>query len=265
MYHDCSLSTKLGGLGVAAALRLLMGTLEYKITHYDIRTDPARPEFQGRYIYLFWHEYITFPVSIWGGYDVTALVSLHRDGEWITRAANHLGFEIVRGSTSRGGAKAMRELRRHSQRANLTIMPDGPKGPRRQMALGPLFLSSRLGIPIVPVGFGFDRPIRMPTWDRFAVPRPDSRARSIFGPVMNIPPKADRDELEACRQRIESILNRLSDDAERWAESGKRMQGEVPIRRLRRRLRGSNAPTTPTIPYEAYSTPAPALERRRAS
>ncbi len=235
MDRDCKLSAKFGGLGMAIFLRSLMRTLDYKITHYDITTDPARPEFRGRYIYLFWHEYITFPVTLWGGYDVTALVSQHRDGEWITRAANHLGFEIVRGSTSRGGASALRELKRHSERANLTIMPDGPQGPRREMAAGPIYLSSRLGVPIVPVGFGYDRPWRMPTWDRFALPKPYSRARSIFGPPITIPRKADRDDLEGYRQRVGAILNRLTDEAEQWAESGRRMIGERPIRRLRAR------------------------------
>ncbi len=234
MLSDDKLSSKFGGLGIAAFLSTLMRTLDYRITHYDITTDPARPEFQGRFIYLFWHEYITFPVTIWGGYDVTALVSIHRDGDWITRAANHLGFEIVRGSSSHKGSRALRELKQHSQRANLTIMPDGPLGPRRNTAMGPIYLSSRLGLPIIPVGFGYDRPWRMPTWDKFALPKPYSRARSIFGPPMLIPRKASREELQGYQEQVDRILNRLTDEAENWAESGKRMKNEYPILRLRK-------------------------------
>ena len=235
MHRKCKLSSKFGGLAIAGFLQTLMRSLEYKITHYDITTDPARPEFRGRFIFVFWHEYITFPVTLWGGYNVAALVSMHRDGDWITRAANHLGFEIVRGSTSRGGAKALRQLKRKSKNGNLTIMPDGPQGPRRKMATGPIYLASRLGVPLIPVGFGYDRPWRTPTWDKFAVPRPFSRARSIFGPPMVIPRRADRDQLEHYRVSAETLLNRLTLEAESWAESGKRKEKEHPIRRLRKK------------------------------
>ena len=265
MHTNCKLSAKFGGLAMAGFLQALMRSLDYKITHYDITTDPARPEFRGRFIYVFWHEYITFPVTLWGGYDVAALVSMHRDGEWITRASNHLGFEIVRGSTSRGGAKALRQLKRKSQSSNLTIMPDGPKGPRRKMAAGPIYLSSRLGVPLIPVGFGYDRPWRTPTWDRFAVPRPFSRARSIFGPPMAVPRRADRDQLEHYRLSAETLLNRLTLEAETWAESGKRKMNEYAIRRLRkkqftlpldrRHIDSATGPVLPiTSPINPYST-----------
>jgi lysophospholipid acyltransferase (LPLAT)-like uncharacterized protein len=232
------LKTKLGGLAVSTLLRGWMGTLDFKVAHYDQSADPARPDFGGHCIHLFWHEYITFPVTIWGHCDMAALVSRHRDGDWISRAANHLGFDIVRGSTTRGGASALRELKRRSRHCNLTIMPDGPQGPRRKMSVGPIFLASRLQVPIVPVGFGYDRPWRFNSWDRFALPRPFSRARSIFGPRIQLPRKLNRDGLEDYRLRIESLLNDLTQQAEAWAESGQRLAGQTTLTRQasRRRL-----------------------------
>lgn len=235
--HASTLKTKLGGLSVAALLRGWMGTLDFKIAHYDNTADPARPDFGGQCIHVFWHEYITFPVTIWGHCDMAALVSQHRDGDWISRAAHHLGFEIVRGSTTRGGASALRELKRKSRQCNLTIMPDGPQGPRRKMSVGPVYLASRLQVPIVPVGFGYDRPWRLNSWDRFALPRPFSRARSIFGPRITLPRKLDRDGLEDCRQRIETLLIDLTQEAEAWAESGKRLAGQTTLSRQSNRLR----------------------------
>jgi hypothetical protein len=94
------------------------------------------------------------------------------------------------------------------------------------MALGPVFLSSRLGLPLVPMGFGFNRPWRLTTWDRFAVPRPFSRARIIWGPRMPIPARLDREGLEHYRQQVEGVLNCITDEAERWAESGTRREGQ---------------------------------------
>jgi lysophospholipid acyltransferase (LPLAT)-like uncharacterized protein len=144
-----------------------------------------------------------------------------------------MGFECVRGSTYRGGAKAIWELWDRSRRQHLTITPDGPRGPRRQMALGPVFLASRLGLPLVAMGFGYDRPWRMNSWDRFAVPRPFSRARAIIGPPMILPPSLDRDGLEHSRTRAEQLLNDLTCEAEAWAEAGTRKAGEVRIRPVR--------------------------------
>ena len=223
-----------------------MKTLDYKIAYYDSTTDPARPDFRGRYIHVFWHEYITFPLTIWGNCQMAALVTHHRDGDWITRAAGQLGFEIVRGSTTRGGLSAIRELKRKSREYNLTLMPDGPQGPRRKMALGAVYLSSRLGIPLVPVGFGYDRPWRLPSWDRFAVPRPHSRARAIFGPPMLIPRKLRRGDLKRYCQTAEDMLNRLTEESEQWAGSKTRCLNEQPLMR-RDNLRPNVPPERPAV------------------
>ena len=59
---------------------------------------------------------------------------------------------------------------------HLTITPDGPRGPRRHMAPGPIYLASKLGLPLVLMGYAYDRPWRLHSWDRFAIPRPGSRA-----------------------------------------------------------------------------------------
>ena len=105
---------------------------------------------------------------------------------------------------------------------NLAITPDGPRGPRRQLATGPIYLSSKLKTPLVAVGIGYDRPWRLHTWDRFAVPRPFSRARTISSPRIQIPPDLNRAGIEAYRRRVENLLNRLTTEAECWAESGTR-------------------------------------------
>jgi hypothetical protein len=106
---------------------------------------------------------------------------------------------------------------------HLTITPDGPRGPRRQLAPGCVFLASKLGLPLVAMGFGYDRPWRVPgTWDQFAVPRPGARARAVVSGEIFIPPDLDRDGLEHFRQQTEQLLNRATEDAELWAASGAR-------------------------------------------
>jgi lysophospholipid acyltransferase (LPLAT)-like uncharacterized protein len=233
------LLTRIGGLAAAALGRTWCLSLDAQIAHYDITADPARPEFQGPVVLAFWHEYIMLPFSLWGHSNIAILTSRHRDADFLSRAAYHFGYAIVRGSTSHGGASALRELQRLSETMTLTITPDGPKGPRRQMALGPVLLASKLGLPLVPMGFGFDRPWRLKTWDQFVVPRPFSRARVIWGPRMPIPPRLGRDGLEHYRRQVEDVLNCITREAERWAASNTRRAGQRnlahdPPRRKRR-------------------------------
>jgi lysophospholipid acyltransferase (LPLAT)-like uncharacterized protein len=127
---------------------------------------PATPR-----IYVFWHEYILLPLHMRGHCKLTMLLSKHRDADILFRLAHHMGFECVRGSSYRGGAAALMELSRVGKQMHMAITPDGPRGPRRALAQGAVYLASVMGLPIVPMGLGYDRPWRLKSWDRFAVPR----------------------------------------------------------------------------------------------
>lgn len=223
---------KVGGLLASAGVRHWMSTLDYKVALYDRSVDPLSPECRGQKIYIFWHEYILFPLYLRGHCNLAMLLSRHRDAEVLSHAAHHLGFEFVRGSSNRGGVAALRELLRKSRQMHLTITPDGPRGPRRRLAPGAVYLASRLGLPLVLMGFGYDRPWRFNSWDRFALPRPGSRARTVVTPEIFVPPDLDRDGLEHYRGRIEDLLNWLTAEAEAWAESGLRRLGQRNLRRL---------------------------------
>ena len=223
---------KLGGLLGSAAVRWWMGMMDYKVLYEDPAIDPVFPECRGQKIYIFWHEYILFPLYLRGHCNLAMLLSRHRDAEILSYAAHHLGFEFVRGSTNRGGVAAIRELLAKSRDTHLTITPDGPRGPRRQLAPGCVYLASKLGLPLVAMGFGYDRPWRVPgTWDQFAVPRPDSRARAVVSGEVFIPPNLDRDGLEHFRLQAEQLLNDLSEEAESWAASGVRRTGQSRLER----------------------------------
>ncbi|MCH8922345.1 MAG: lysophospholipid acyltransferase family protein [Planctomycetes bacterium] len=244
MKFNHPLLTKLTGLLGAKAIRAWMSTLDYQCAYYDPAVDPVHPDFSGNKIYIFWHEYILFPLNLRGHCNMTMLLSRHRDAEVLSHTAHHLGFGTVRGSSGRGGTAALRELAAKSRQMNLIITPDGPRGPRRTLASGPIFLASKLRMPLIATGFGYDRPWRMRSWDRFALPRPYTRARAIVSPEIRIPPKLDRESIEFYRQRVEVLMNRLCDEAETWAESGTRKIGQVAMRPepVRRKLRRIDQP-----------------------
>ena len=217
---------KLAALLSSAAIRTWMGTLDYRVVFYDPDVDPASPRCQGQKIYIFWHEHILLPLAMRGHCNLAMLLSLHRDAEILSYVAHHLGFEFVRGSTNRGGVAALRQLLEKSRKMHLAITPDGPRGPRRVLAPGSIYLASKLGIPIVAMGFGYNHPWRAKSWDRFVVPRPFSRARCILSPELHIPPKLDRDGMEHFRGKIELLLNWMTDEAEQWAETDSRKPGQ---------------------------------------
>ena len=257
-----SFLTRLGGLLATGGVRAWMGTLDYRVAYYDPTVDPALLRCREQRIYLFWHEYILFPFFQRGHCNLAMLLSRHRDAEILSRAAYHMGFGLVRGSTRRGGVTAIRALLRKSRSMHLAITPDGPRGPRRRMAVGPVFLASKLGLPVVLLGFGYDRPRRVSTWDRHALPRLGSRARCVASPEIRIPPGLDRQDLEYFRERLEAVLNRLTLEAEAWAESKSRKIGELPLRPGPARLHWRRLDTPQPLSRPRPAGSLPASERR---
>jgi lysophospholipid acyltransferase (LPLAT)-like uncharacterized protein len=224
------LRNKVGGLLAANWVKLWMATLDHQAVMYDRSVDPVGEQFSGRAIFVSWHEYLLLPFYLRGWSHSAILTSQHRDAEWLSEAARHMGFQTIRGSTSRGGSRALLEMVRGASDQNIGIASDGPRGPRRKMAQGPVYLSSRLQIPIVIMAVGFDRPWRMPTWDSFALPRPFSRSRLIMSPRIQLPAELDRDGIEHYRRRLESLLAYLTQAAEAWARAGTRIVDQQAIR-----------------------------------
>ncbi|NLS91126.1 MAG: lysophospholipid acyltransferase family protein [Planctomycetaceae bacterium] len=217
------------GLLSRAGVCALMRTLDSQIAYYDPATDPAFPVGQRPRIYIFWHEYILLPFYVRGRCNLSMLLSQHRDADVLDQAARLSGFDVVRGSSRRGGVAALRRLLDRGELQHLAITPDGPRGPRRKMAQGAVYLASKLQMPLVLLGFGFDRPWRVRSWDRFAVPRPGSRARVVVSPEISVPADLQREGQEHYRLRIESLLNRLTCEAEAWASSGQHMPGQYSL------------------------------------
>ena len=250
MSNSVPWTTRLAGLAGAKGLAAWMGTLEYRSLAYDRGLDPYLGSTQPR-IYVFWHENILIPLYMRPHCNLAMLLSRHKDAEILACVAHHMGFSCVRGSTNRGGATALLEMRRRGRHMHLTITPDGPRGPRRKLSTGAIFLASKLGLPIVPIGLGCDRPWRANSWDKFAVPRPFSRARSVMGPEITIPADLEREELEVHRLSVEQLLTDLTDEAEAWAVSGAHRQGEICERRRSRELVQQN---------KVFSAPAEAAQ-----
>ncbi len=250
---------RLGGLGFSTLLVNWMGTLKYEAAFHPDFNDPASVDFKPPAIYLVWHEYIPVFTYLRGFCNMAMLASRHQDAEWLTQTTRFVGFSMVRGSTNRGGMRALREMMRMDRETNLGIAPDGPRGPRRKVAAGAVFLASKMEIPVVCVGIGYDRPWRMRrTWDQFAVPRPFSRARAIVGPKMYVPKKLSRADLHRYQEHVQRSLMQLTESAETWAASGKQLERGEPIVRkglpLGARLNHLRTQQAPGLPQDRQAS-----------
>ncbi len=141
---------------------------------------------------------------------VAVLVSEHRDGEIITRVLRAFGFQTVRGSTSRSGARALLELARTLRAGReVAVTPDGPRGPRHTFAPGALVAAQRGGAAVVGVAAHVDRAWRLGTWDGFEIPKPFARITVAYTPPRPVPgtsPRAAADAAPAFEAELRALL-----------------------------------------------------------
>jgi lysophospholipid acyltransferase (LPLAT)-like uncharacterized protein len=158
-------------------------------------------------IFVFWHGQMLPLLYVHRGQGVTVLISEHGDGELIARVASSLGYRTLRGSTSRGAARALIEMTKAiEQGAELAITPDGPRGPARSVAPGAVTVAQRTGVPIIPVGVSVRTGWHLKSWDRFVIPRPFSRIQVVYGDPFTIERANVREAVEEAPRLRDRIL-----------------------------------------------------------
>ncbi len=195
---------------VAQLLRGLMLTYRIK-RHTPEETKPyLRGESAG--IFCFWHgRMILLPFFKPKGRDMHVMISHHRDGELIARVIDWLGIAAVRGSGSKGVRSAVAQMEAQLEAGhNVSITPDGPRGPMHIASRGAVHLSQRTGLPLIPVTFGAANAKRLRSWDRFIIPYPFSHVE-----VHAAAPILAGEDTEAARQELETALNHITQEVDR--------------------------------------------------
>jgi lysophospholipid acyltransferase (LPLAT)-like uncharacterized protein len=138
------------------------------------------------------------------------LISASRDGDLVSILIERSGYGTIRGSSSRKGVIALRQLvDALATGRNVLITPDGPRGPVYEASQGVVFLAQKTGAPVVPIHMEYSSCWRLKSWDRFFVPRPFAKLRAIFGAPLQVQPTADADQLETERLRIQEAMMSL--------------------------------------------------------
>lgn len=138
------------------------------------------------------------------------LISASRDGDLIAQFIERSGYGTIRGSSSRKGVIALRQLvETLAASGNVLVTPDGPRGPVYQVSQGIIFLAQKSGAPIVPIHMEYSSCWRLKSWDRFVVPRPFAKLRAIFGAPIHIPRLVGAEQFEAEQLRLQNEMMRL--------------------------------------------------------
>lgn len=161
------------------------------------------------WIVAMWHGRMLclMPMRHHRGRDIGVLVSPSDDGGLAQQALRRFRYRIVRGSLSRGGARALREM--HDLLAGggqLVVTPDGPRGPRHGINVGIAWLARSSRAPILPVGVAVDRAWRLRSWDRFTIPKPFARLVVVYGDPVVVPADTSDADLEGIAAAVRATL-----------------------------------------------------------
>lgn len=168
-------------------------------------------------IYSFWHNRIFSGTYFFRKRGIVVITSQSKDGEYIARFIQRLGFGAVRGSSTRGGVGALVEMIRLMRGGlSMAFSVDGPKGPRYVAKNGAVLLAKKTGNPLMPFVVENKNYWTVKSWDRLQIPKPFTRVRVIIGKPIYVSPEAD---IEVSLAELQQSLDRLVTDGENWRTS----------------------------------------------
>jgi lysophospholipid acyltransferase (LPLAT)-like uncharacterized protein len=189
-------------------ISLLGSTLRWRtegLEHFDAIVRGGRQP-----VMAFWHGRILPATYYFRRRGIVVITSENFDGEWIAGIIERFGYGTARGSTSRGGRKALLQLKREmaaGKPAGFTL--DGPRGPARIAQPGAVWLAKATGNPVLPFHLEASRHWTVKSWDRTQIPKPFATVALVVGQPFTVDANADGAEIEACRQRLEQRLQAL--------------------------------------------------------
>lgn len=169
----------------------------------------------GHVLLGFWHEALILAAHHHRGTGHHTLTSYSFDGEMAARLVYWNGMRALRGSSSRGGYKALKDMAKAIQQVECVgLTLDGPRGPRRVAKPGIAVLSGRSGVPVLPFALVATKTWRMRSWDRLMIPKPFGTLVAVYGEPIAPPPSLRSPDVERIRLEIERRVNQLQESIE---------------------------------------------------
>ena len=218
--------TKIAAFCAVAAGSLLLRTCRKRFVGdalIDRLQDSDDPGSQENFVLCVWHDALllpTFGMPYCIRRQSCGLVSRHQDGSYLADAMTRLGFVTVRGSSQRGGAEALKHLLTETSGKHIILTPDGPRGPRRQMKPGAVFIGAKTGLRVLPSAFVAQRGWRVRGgWTDMLIPMPFTTVYFVAGEPIAIPADLTRPELEHYRTVVQQAMDRVNEHAEQMIGS----------------------------------------------
>ncbi|MDP6331686.1 MAG: lysophospholipid acyltransferase family protein [SAR324 cluster bacterium] len=165
----------------------------------------------GSVIVATWHQNIYFSIWLLRKEDLTALISSSDDGEAIYDVFDHYGYQAVRGSSTRGGIPALKQLiKLLKDKTSVAITPDGPLGPPEKIQSGVILLAKYSGVPIIPWHYEADHQWNLNSWDRHKIPKPFSKIIEAFGEPFHVPKNLLPEDVPVFCEKLEKIMKELA-------------------------------------------------------
>ncbi|HMB83674.1 MAG TPA: lysophospholipid acyltransferase family protein [Terriglobales bacterium] len=192
------------------AISLIGPTLRYSIS-WEEPPSPPDTTYEKPVIYSFWHRAVFASAWLWRKTGIAVMVSRSFDGEYIARTIEKLGFVAVRGSSSRGGAKALLGLRSQLERGIPVVFTiDGPRGPKYVAKPGPVLLSRASALPMAAFYVALSDAWVLNTWDALMIPKPFSKALVRASAKMRVPAEADDAQIAEFHRQLQAALERVT-------------------------------------------------------
>lgn len=197
----------------ALFIRTLHATI--RVRHVHVERITALNDAKKPYILSFWHAHLLMMFFSRFRKPMCVMVSQHRDGELISRTMKLFKAKTVRGSSTRGGSQALREIIKVAENGdNVGYTPDGPRGPRNVVQRGVVITAQMTGAPIMPVIFNAEKKKVLRSWDRMIVPRPFTRGIFVYGEPIYVPREMTPEQFEETRLLVETRMNELVEISE---------------------------------------------------
>lgn len=204
------LLTKLAAWLTVLTIRTIFRTVRKSFDLQDSDTNAYDPDGHERYLYCTWHDSILFPLFMGRHCHSAGIVSRHQDGSYLAEAMKIINVQPVRGSSGKGGARALREAIEVTRTHHITITPDGPRGPEHVMKDGIVYLASKSGRRIAPLTYECSSVWRFRgKWTDLVLPRPFSRVKLVVAEPISIPGKLSREQLDEYTDRVQKVMDTL--------------------------------------------------------
>lgn len=207
----------LGSLAGYWAIRLIGVTLRWEIEGWENHRSIV--EAGERIIYTFWHGRIFMATYFWRDRGIVVMTSQNRDGEYIARVIRRFGYGAARGSSSRGGRRALVEMIHEMRRdKDVAFTIDGPRGPRYEAKPGAVWIAAKTGNAIFPFHISPERKWTLNSWDHFQIPKPFSRVLVLMAPPIYVSAEATQQQMDEAQRELQNSLMHLLERGDNyWA------------------------------------------------